>query len=90
MDFIYRIHAIERMFERDIAELEVENIVNNGEIIQSYPNDKPYPSFLSLGYSGQRPLHVVYAVDEKENAIIITVYEPELDKWQAGFKMRKQ
>ena len=91
MNFTYRIHAIERMFQRDITEQDVENVVHNGEIIQTYLNDKPYPSYLSLGFSEKRPIHVVYAIDDKENIIIIiTVYEPALDKWQIGFKMRKQ
>ncbi len=88
MEFIYRVHAIERMFERDITEQEVENVVKNGEIIQTYPNDKPYPSYLSLGFN-ETPLHIVYAIGNKDNVIVITVYEPGLDKWQAGFKVRK-
>ena len=90
MNFTYRIHAIERMFERDITQKDVESVVRNGEILQSYLNDKPYPSYLSLGFVEKRPVHVVYAVDDKENVIIITVYEPALDKWQVGFKVRKQ
>ncbi len=49
LKFIYRIHAIERMFERDISEQDIESVVFNGEVIKNYPNDKPYPSRLSLG-----------------------------------------
>ena len=49
LKFIYRIHAIERMFERDISEQDIESAVFNGEVIKNYPNDKPYPSRLSLG-----------------------------------------
>jgi len=33
------------MFERDILEESVEDTIQNGEIIESYLDDKPYPSF---------------------------------------------
>lgn len=60
MTFIYREHAIQRMFERDICETDVEETVKNGVIIEKYLDDKPYPSFLALGL-GKKPLHVVFA-----------------------------
>ncbi|MBE0499769.1 MAG: DUF4258 domain-containing protein [Campylobacterales bacterium] len=44
MSFIYRVHAVERMFQRDIEEVNVEHVVNNGEIIERYADDKPYTS----------------------------------------------
>ena len=89
MKYIYRVHAIERMFQRDIYENQVEDVVENGEIIESYTEDKPYPSFLALGYSDGLTLHVVYAKDEDVNVIIITAYRPSLEKWQNDLKTRK-
>ena len=89
MEFIYRVHAIKRMFERDIEELEVEDIVKSGEVIEEYIDDKPYPSYLSLGFINNAPLHVVYAKDYEGNIIIITTYRPTLQKWENDFKTRK-
>ena len=89
MNYIYRVHAIERMFQRDIYEYQVEEVVERGEIIESYMDDKPYPSFLVLGYSDGIALHVVYAKDENNNIIIITAYKPSLAKWQNDLKTRK-
>ena len=89
MNFIYRVHAIERMFQRDIEEVDAENVLNDGEIIEKYIDDKPYPSYLSLGYIDGVPLHVVYAEDEEHNYIIITVYRPSLEKWEDDFKTRR-
>jgi len=63
LEYIYRVHAIERMFQRDIYEHQVEEVVERGEIIESYVEDKPYPSFLVLGYCDGLALHVVYAKD---------------------------
>lgn len=34
MKFIYREHALKRMFERDISQNEIEDTVLNGEIIE--------------------------------------------------------
>ncbi|HIP12460.1 MAG TPA: DUF4258 domain-containing protein [Arcobacter sp.] len=89
MEYIYRVHAIERMFQRDIYESQVEDVVVNGETIESYMDDKPYPSFLALGYADGLALHVVYAKDEDANVIIITAYRPSLEKWQNDLKTRK-
>ena len=89
MNYIYRVHAIERMFQRDIDEHQVEEVVQKGEIIESYEDDKPYPSFLVFGYADGIALHVVYAKDEDDNVIIITVYKPNRTKWQDDLKTRK-
>lgn len=89
MKYIYRVHAIERMFQRDIYEYQVEEVIENGEIIESYEDDKPYPSFLVLGYVDDVALHVVYARDDGGNIIVITAYRPNLNKWQNNFKIRR-
>jgi hypothetical protein len=86
---IYRLHAIRRMFERRISVEDVEQVIATGEVIEEYPEDQPYPSNLILGFVQERPLHVVAA----ENApagetIIITVYEPDPDRWDASFRRR--
>lgn len=88
LTFVYREHAIQRMFERDIFEIDVESTIKNGEIIEAYYDDKPYPSFLVLGLNGE-PLHVVFAKNNKENEIIIiTAYYPDKDKWSDDYKRR--
>ena len=87
---VFRVHAIQRMYQRSITELEVRYVIANGEIIEDYPDDSPYPSRLLLGWHDHRPLHVVVAdnFDEKEN-IVVTAYEPDPDVWEADFKRRK-
>ena len=88
MTFIYREHAIQKMFERDILEEHVEDTIQNGEIIESYLDDKPYPSFLALKLY-DKPLHVVFAKNEEANEIIvITAYYPDSDKWSDDYTKR--
>ena len=86
----YSNHAVKQMFQRKITTHEVEYALENGEIIQKYPEDKPYPSELLLAFHKQRPLHVVCSYNKEEKiTIIITVYEPTTELWEDNFKTRK-
>jgi hypothetical protein len=90
LNFIYRAHAIERIFERDISEDDVEETIKNGKIIEEYLDDKPYPSFLTLGYENRdskKPLHVVFAKNN-DDIIIITAYRPDKSKWINNYQTR--
>jgi len=76
------------MFERDICEEDVEETIKNGEIIEEYFDDKPYPSFLALKFYS-KPLHVVFAKNQDDNEIIvITAYYPDRKKWSDDYKTR--
>jgi len=87
---VFRVHAIQRMYQRNITELEVRYVIATGEIVEDYPADTPYPSRLLLGWQDNRPLHVVVAdnFDEMEN-VVITAYEPDPDIWEGDFRRRK-
>jgi hypothetical protein len=88
---VFRVHAIQRMVLRNISDAEVRAVLTTGEAIEEYPDDTPYPSRLVLGWAGSRPLHVVAADNpEDEATIVITVYEPEPNQWEAGFRRRRQ
>ena len=90
MKVTYRVHAVRRMFERGISEAQVRQVLEGGEEITAYPDDKPYPSRLLLGWQGGRPLHVVAAYNTRDDEeIVITVYEPEAALWEDGFKRRR-
>lgn len=90
MNLKFRFHAISRMFERNISETDVEMVIKTGKIIEDYPTDQPYPSCLRLGFVKNRPLHIVTAdAADEETTVIITVYEPSVDRWLPGFEKRK-
>ena len=87
---VFRVHAIQRMFQRQISDQDLFQALKSGEVIEDYPEDTPYPSKLILGWSGSRPIHIVAADNHKESeTIIITAYEPDLDQWEPDFKRRK-
>jgi hypothetical protein len=85
----YRQHAIKRMFEREITEVDIDSVLSNGRVIEDYLNDYPLPSCLWLGYIGNRPLHIVFADNHQlGERIIITVYEPNPAQWSTDFTTR--
>lgn len=78
------------MFARKISDKDVKKLVGKGEIIQSYVDDKPYPSYLIFCYLKKRPLHAVIAVNKKSKVcIVVTVYEPSSKIWKDDFKTRR-
>ena len=93
MEFLqieFRLHAVQRMYERGITVTNVKEVVKTGKVIENYPKDKPFQSYLLLGFVKGKPLHVVVGIDnETKKAIIITVYEPDLQLWEKEFEKRK-
>lgn len=88
---IFRIHAVQRMFERCFSEEGIRHVLDTGETIENYPDDIPYPSRLILGRRGLRPVHTVVADNNEDNEIIvITVYEPDSRQWKVDFRRRKK
>jgi hypothetical protein len=89
MKNIYRIHTIQRMFEREVSTADVRSVLENGHTIETYA-DKDYPARLVLGRSGRRTLHVVIAENSADGEnIVVTAYQPERAHWEAGFERRK-
>jgi len=88
---IFRIHAVQRMFERCFSEEGIRYVLDTGETIENYPDDIPYPSRLILGRRGLRPVHIVVVDNNEDNEIIlITVYEPDSRQWKVDFRRRKK
>lgn len=87
---IFSDHAVSQMFTRNISVDSVKFVVENGEVIITYLHDKPYPSYLMLGYINKRPIHVVLGKDDNSGrCIVVTTYEPDENIWNAGFKSKK-
>ena len=83
-------HILERLFQRNILIDDVKAALLDCEIIEQYPNDYPFPSFLVLGYSMTRnTLHVVCGSNGIE-LWLITAYFPNPDEWTEDFKQRRK
>ena len=84
-------HALERMMERKISRKAVKEVLLNGEIIEDYQDNRPYPSALFLGWMGKQPLHVVTAVDSLTGwCFIVTAYTPDLEHFEPDYKTRRR
>lgn len=74
------LHALQRMDQRGITLEELKEVIYHGEVIERYPEDKPYPSCLILGkIRGGFPLYVVCGVEAMVH--IITVHWLDPAKW---------
>jgi len=76
-------HADEEAHADHLSYDEIFFSVLQGEIIEEYPTDKPYPSCLVYGesFTGE-PIHTVWAYDERTAwAVLVTVYRPDPGRW---------
>jgi len=86
----FRVHAVQRMFERSISAKKVRQALETGETIEDYSSEMPEPSRLVLGFQGKRPFHMVIAENPNINeTTVITVYIPDPNKWNKDFKSRR-
>lgn len=82
---VFSEHALDRMLQWRVGVGDVESAPDDGETIEEYEDG----ARLVLGRSGIRPLHVVVRNDpSSEEEFVITVYEPQTDRWDAGFTRR--
>ena len=83
-------HADEGANNDGISLMEAFESIATGEIIEQYPDDKPYPSCLvfSILESGD-PVHTVWAFNSATNSsVLITTYRPDPRRWIDG-KIRR-
>ncbi len=79
----YRItfHTLKRCDQRGISLREIESVLLEGDLLEDYPDDKPYPSCLLMGrVRAGLPLYVVCAVGAGQ-VHVITAHWLDPDKW---------
>lgn len=90
MKYYFSGHVFERMAERGFSPNVIKSVIENGTVIKTYSDDKPFPSKLILGFDSERPVHVVSAYNfDNDTEYVITVYEPDSEKWTDNFSKRK-
>ena len=83
-------HALERFLERGISRAEIVSAITNGDVIEVYLTDRPYPSCLILNVVSA-PIHVVAAADPNaQRCHIITAYRPDLEHFETDFRTRRK
>lgn len=86
----WTMHCLNRLNQRDILIADVKNAIKNGDIIEYYYDDYPYPSCLILGFSTRNQvLHVVCGMSN-DFVHVITAYYPDDDNWKEDMKTRRK
>jgi hypothetical protein len=75
-------HAVDQVVLRRIPIQELREAVETSEVIEDYPADKYGPSCLLLGFTAaNRPLHVQVSHPTRPIIKVITVYQPDPQRW---------
>ena len=76
-------HADEEAQSDQLSFDEIFTSIFQGEIIEDYPEDKPYPSCLIYGLNlKNEPIHSVWGYNQENQwAVLITVYRPDPQRW---------
>jgi len=75
------LHAEKERYAEDVSINDLESAIYNGDILEDYTDDPRGPSCLILGYSKNRPIHIVCGHSSTKWIRVITVYIPKLPKW---------
>lgn len=80
-----------RLKGRFISRTDILDSVHEFEIIEEYPEDKYFPSYLVYSKHKGNFFHILFAIDIiEDNVRIITAYRPDLFEWKEDFKTRRQ
>ena len=87
--FEFSQHAVDQSIVRHVSVQELREAIAAGEVIEDYPTDKYGPSCLVFGVPlARRPLHVQCSYPSRPLVKIITLYEPDPQRW-VDFKVRR-
>ncbi|MBW1997710.1 MAG: DUF4258 domain-containing protein [Deltaproteobacteria bacterium] len=83
-------HADEEASNDGISLREAFETIANGQIIEQYPDDKPFPSCLLFSKLKKgEPIHTVWAFNSAtDSSVLITIYRPDPQRWIDG-KIRR-
>ena len=80
-----------RLKGRYIPRRTILESVDFFEVIESYPADKYFPSYLVFSRHEDSVFHALFAVDVSgENVRMITAYRPNPEEWEADLKTRRR
>jgi len=88
--FEFTRHALDQSILRNITVRELREAIENGEVIEDYPEDKYGPSCLVYGKTKlDRAMHIQCSYPSRDIVKIITLYQPDPEQW-IDFKVRRK
>ena len=89
-DVVWTYHVNIRLASKRISRRIVLDSTQAYEIIESYPDDKYLPSYLTYTEYGGEQFHVLFATDvEGGNVRVVTAYRPSGMEWLPDWKTRR-
>ncbi|NJL19712.1 MAG: DUF4258 domain-containing protein [Leptolyngbyaceae cyanobacterium SM1_3_5] len=97
-EFEFSKHAVDQSILRGIQVQEVREAIATGQVIEDYPEDKYGASCLICGVTEGdtvpgalrgRPLHIQCSYPSRPLIKIITLYEPDPNRWSNNFTERR-
>jgi hypothetical protein len=83
-------HVFDKVRAIDLTLAEFESLLDGGEIIEEHVLSGQEVEEVVLLLEWLRPLHVVVVVDHRRREErILTLYEPDSDRWTAEFRSRR-
>ena len=83
-------HVMIRLLQRNITQKDVKYALANGEIIEEYESDYPYPSCLVYGINLNNEIIHIVCGSNGEELWVITAYYPDNIEWENDMKTRKE
>lgn len=85
-------HGYDELVADDISFRDVIDSVNDGQVVEDYPDYPKGPCVLVLQSDGNgNPLHVLWGIPKghSEPAVVVTAYRPDPSQWENGFTKRR-
>ena len=88
---LWTYHVNMHLGQRFIARETIIAAAGSYEVVEAYPEDKYFPSFLLLGRQGEEAFHALFGADVNgQNVRVITAYYPSLEEWEEDLKTRRR
>ncbi len=75
-------HIIRYFLTKKVTIREIEDAIANGRIIEIHSHPEKGASALLLGYSGEKPIHVMCADDQHGWLLVLFAYVPARPMWK--------
>ena len=80
-----------RLGQGFIARETIIAAAENYEIVEAYPGDKYFPSYLLLGRLDEEVFHALFGTDvDGQNVRVVTAYYPNPEEWEEDLKTRRR
>lgn len=87
---LWTYHVNMRLGQCFISRETIINAAESYEMVEAYPEDKYFPSYLLLGRLGEEVFRAPFGADvDGHNVRVVTVYYPSPEEWEEDLKTRR-